>query len=77
MSATTFCLKCSTWRELFTPCACPRPKAAPPSSSAMHRAVTVAAAIAGERIRSGRGPFAVTESEMTEASAIARSTVDA
>lgn len=77
MSATVFCSKCATWRELFAPCACPRPKAAPASASNMWRAVHVAASLASDRLRSGRGPFAVTEAEMLEASGIATTTVEA
>lgn len=77
MSAAVFCAKCATWRDLFAPCGCPRPRPAPPSASNMAHVVNIAAALAGDRIRRGVGPSEVTADEMTEASAIARSTAEA
>lgn len=77
MSAAVFCARCATWRDLFAPCACPRPRPAPASASNLHHAINIAAALAGDRIRRGVGPTEVTADEMTEASAMVRSDVQA
>lgn len=75
MSAATFCTRCATWRDLFAPCACPRPRPAPPERSSFAAVVSIAATLAGQRIARGEGPSEVTPAEMMEASAIARSEV--
>ena len=73
-----FCTKCSTWRELFAPCACPRPRPAPASTpSNFSSVVTVAAALASDRMRRTGAPMGVTESEMHEARAVVASEVEA
>lgn len=76
MSGSTFCARCATWRPLFTTCACPQPRPAPGPSN-LSRVVTVAASIASDRIRRSGGPLGVTAEEMSEASAIARTEVEA
>lgn len=73
-----FCHRCSTWRELFAPCACPRPRRAPTSTpSTFARVVSVAAALASDRMRRTGAPMGVTESEMHEARAVVASEVEA
>lgn len=74
MSAT-YCTRCATWRDLFAPCACPRPRPSP--SNNLAHVVNIAAALAGDRIRRGQGPSEVTPDEMREASAMVRSTIEA
>jgi len=72
----SYCSACDTWRELFAPCACPRPRPSPGPSN-LARVVTVAAALASDRIRRTGAPLSVTDGEMSEASLIARSEVEA